>query len=194
MDAARWLRMRKLFDAAATLDPASRDAWLNGATTDAALRDAVRKLLAAHDAEVIPDDARVATALANALGAAELAHDATIGGFRIERLLGEGGMGRVYLATRPIGGAVQRVALKIVPFAVHDRRTIERLRHERAILASLDHPNIARLIDAGELPDERPYFAMEYVDGVSIARYCDAHTLDLRARLALFADVCDAVA
>ena len=197
-EASRWNKVRRVFDDALAVEPALRDAYLRKTVDDEAMLVAVHRLIAAHAEYTrttsVPGAINLVNVLDSILTGADTEAHADVGGFRIERLLGEGGMGRVYLATRPVDGAAQRVALKIVPFAVHDRRTIERLRHERAILASLDHPNIARLIDAGELPDERPYFAMEYVDGVSIARYCDEHTLDLRARLALFADVCDAVA
>ncbi|HSX60880.1 MAG TPA: serine/threonine-protein kinase, partial [Tahibacter sp.] len=101
---------------------------------------------------------------------------------------------RVYLATRELGDTTQHVALKIVPRAADGRRLVEQLRRERSILAGLDHPHIARFIDAGELPDGRPFFAMEYVDGVPLTRHCDEASLDLRARIALFLDVCDAVA
>ncbi|MDC8011051.1 serine/threonine protein kinase [Tahibacter soli] len=197
-DARRWTKLRRLFDDVLAVEPGLRDDYLRRAADDDAMYAAVRDLVSVHDAFTGSDgtlgDANIANAFGGVLREAELARDQVIDGFRIERLLGEGGMGRVYLAQRHVAGVVQRVALKIVPFAVRERRTIERLRHERAILATLDHPNIARLIDAGELPDERPYYAMEYVDGIAITRYCDERALDLRARLALFADVCDAVA
>ncbi|MDC8011053.1 serine/threonine-protein kinase [Tahibacter soli] len=194
----RWTTVRRLFDEALSLDPAARDAYLRRAAADEAVLAAVYRLIAAHEAFTGTGEAPGADPVARAIDAmlrdGDLDAGAQIAEFRLERLLGEGGMGRVYLAQRQVAGVVQRVALKIVPFAVHERRTIERLRHERAILATLDHPGIARLIDAGELPDERPYFAMEYVDGVAITRYCDERTLDLCARLTLFADVCEAVA
>lgn len=194
----RWCRVRELFDQAIAHDGAARDAWLRAAADDEAIYTAASRLVHVHDAFTSTTDtiggAIVADAIDDLIARAGFVRDDIVGGFRIERLIGEGGMGRVYLATRPVGGALQHVALKVVPFVVNDPRTIERLRLERAILATLEHPNIARLIDAGELPDERPYFAMEYVDGVAITRYCDERGLDLRARLALFADACEAVA
>jgi serine/threonine protein kinase len=197
-DTAFWRRARELFLAATTLPPEDRDAFLRDADADTAVRTAVLRLLALHSdvtgsvGTVAPE--ALTEALDDVLDRAGRTSDTAVADFRLERVLGEGGMGRVYLAVRDVGGSTQRVALKIVPSASHGRRFIERLRRERSILAGLDHPHIARLIDAGELPDGRPYFAMEYVDGVPIAQYCDQAQLDLRGRLALFLDVCDAVA
>ena len=197
-DTAFWRRARELFLAATTLPPEDRDAFLRDADAGTAVRTAVLRLLALHG-DVTGSVGTVAPeaptgALDGVPDRAGRTSDTAVADFRLERVLGEGGMGRVYLAVRDVGGTTQRVALKIVPSASHGRRFIERLRRERSILAGLDHPHIARLIDAGELPDGRPYFAMEYVDGVPIAQYCDQAQLDLHGRLALFLDVCDAVA
>ncbi len=197
LDDHRWQRMRQLFLDISLLDTAAREACLSG--EDESVAAAVRRLLALHDEMTgsgTSDQAQppIAAALAAAYDRSLQQNDITIAQFRLERLLGEGGMGRVYLAQREIGGSVQRVALKIVPLAIRTPRLIEQLRRERAILAGLDHPHIARLIDAGELPDGHPYFAMEYVAGIPLLRYCDEAGLDLRARLTLFLDVCDAVA
>ncbi|WP_257389068.1 serine/threonine-protein kinase, partial [Tahibacter caeni] len=195
LDDERWQRMRRLFLEISTLDASGREACLAG--EDGQVAAAVRRLLTLHD-EMTGTGDRAPPPLADALSAVDdraLQGDgATIAQFRVERLLGEGGMGRVYLAQREIGGNLQRVALKIVPLAMRTPRLVEQLKRERAILAGLDHPHIARLIDAGELPDGRPYFAMEYVAGVPLLRYCDENRLDLRARVALFLDVCEAVA
>lgn len=195
---ALWRRARELFLAATALPSRERDAFLRDADADAAVRTAVSRLLALHGdvtgaVGAIEPDA-LADALVDVFDRAGHASDVAIADFRVERLLGEGGMGRVYLAVREVGGTTQRVALKIVPSATYGRRLIERMHRERSILAGLDHPNIARLIDAGELPDGRPYFAMEYVDGLPLLRHCDRARLDLRARLTLFLDICEAVA
>jgi len=197
LDDHRWQRMRQLFLEISPLGNAAREACLTG--EDESVAAAVRRLLALHDEMTgsgTGDSERppIAAALSAAYDKALHRDGTTIAQFRLERLLGEGGMGRVYLAQREIGGNVQRVALKIVPLAIRTPRLIGQLRRERAILAGLDHPHIARLIDAGELPDGHPYFAMEYVDGIPLLRYCDEAGLDLRARLKLFLDVCDAVA
>jgi serine/threonine protein kinase len=118
-----------------------------------------------------------------------------VGSYRIERVIGEGGMGTVYLAHRDDGEFDQRVALKVVRHGLHlDSRIVRRFREERQILAALNHPGIARLLDGGITDDGLPYFAMDLVDGVPIDRYCDARGCTVDDRLELFARVCDAVA
>jgi serine/threonine protein kinase len=118
-----------------------------------------------------------------------------VGPYRIDRLIGEGGMGMVYLAHRDDGEFNQRVALKLIRRGLHlDARIVRRFREERQILAALSHPGIARLFDGGLTEDNLPYFAMEFVEGLPIDRYCDAQNLAVEARLDLFARVCDAVA
>lgn len=195
-----WRTMQRLFDEALAHPPAERGAYVDAEAGSAEIAEAVHRLLAAHaDYPATQDIVRGSHTLALALRAftrqGQLQPGAELdGGYRIESLLGSGGMGSVYLATRSVGGSVQRVALKIAPPAPDHARVVEHLRRERAILAGLDHPNIARLIDAGELTGGHPYFAMEYVDGTRITHYCDEHGLGLPARLALFATVCDAVA
>jgi serine/threonine protein kinase len=116
----------------------------------------------------------------------------SIGPFKILSIIGEGGMGVVYLAqqTSPVR---RRVALKIVKPGMDTNQVIARFEAERQALAMMDHPGIARVYEAGATPDGRPYFAMELVRGESITEYCDRHKLDTRARLELFADLCDAI-
>jgi eukaryotic-like serine/threonine-protein kinase len=116
-----------------------------------------------------------------------------IGPYRILRTLGEGGMGEVFLAERADAEFDQLVAVKIVRGGGFARSVQSRLRIERQILAHLDHPNIAHLLDGGTLPDETAYIVMEYVDGAPIDAYCDGHRLDVPARLRLFQVVCGAV-
>ncbi len=117
----------------------------------------------------------------------------TLGAFRVAERIGRGGMGVVYRGTREGADFSQDVALKLIRrgFDFDDIRT--RFLRERRILARLDHPNLARFIDGGVAPDGRPWFALEFVRGEPIARWCDAHALDLRARVTLFLDVCAAV-
>jgi serine/threonine protein kinase len=197
-DAELWRRARQVFLDISTLGAAERENFLQNIDTDGAVIDAVRRLLARQDeatdgpAAFAPTG--IADALAAALDSADRESSTALGEFHIERTLGEGGMGRVYLAVRHTGEVVQRVALKVVPPAACRPRLIEQLRRERVILAGLDHPHIAGLIDAGELPDGRPYFAMEYVDGVPLTRHCDEAALSFARRIALFLDVVDAVA
>ena len=115
-----------------------------------------------------------------------------IGPYRIERLLGRGGMGAVYLAVR-IDEFEKHVALKILKRGMNTQAVVRRFRHERQILAHLDHPNIAKLLDGGTTRDGLPYFAMEYVEGETIDRYCDHHQLTVGKRLELIRKVCSAV-
>ncbi len=116
----------------------------------------------------------------------------SIGSYRLLELIGEGGMGEVYLAEQT--GAIQRmVALKVIKQGMDTREVVARFEAERQALALMDHPCIARVFDAGATDQGRPYFVMEYVRGLPITEYCDRHRLDMRDRLKLFARVCDGV-
>jgi len=116
-----------------------------------------------------------------------------IGPYRVLGTLGAGGMGEVYLAERADAEFEQRVAIKVVQAGPFGRSVQSRLKIERQILAQLDHPNIAHLLDGGTLPDGTAYLVMEYIDGVPIDAFCDSQRLDVRARLELFVTVCAAV-
>ncbi len=115
-----------------------------------------------------------------------------IGPYRLDRTIGEGGMGTVWLASQetPIR---RTVALKVVKLGMDTKDVIARFESERQALALMDHPNIAKVLDAGASADGRPYFVMEYVRGVSITQYCDERRLSSRDRMALFITVCQAV-
>ncbi|HIG74831.1 MAG TPA: serine/threonine protein kinase [Bacteroidetes bacterium] len=117
-----------------------------------------------------------------------------IGAFRVERVIGEGGMGRVYAASRDDGAFEQTVALKVVKRGMDTEAVLRRFEAERRILARLRHPGIARLIDGGETEDGRPYVAMELVDGDPLTAYADRFSLGVEDRVRLLAQVCDAVA
>jgi len=124
--------------------------------------------------------------------AAESATPESIGPYRIERLLGEGGMGRVYLAHQET--PVRRtVALKLIKPGVESKPTLARFEAERQSLELMDHPSIARVLDAGETQDRRPYFVMEYVHGMSITRFCNEKQLSTKGRIDLMIRVCEAV-
>jgi eukaryotic-like serine/threonine-protein kinase len=185
-------RIEDLFEAALDTPPDSRDEWLVTACAgDDALLLEVRSLLAAHELEdgaVDRSVGRFATSLIQ-----DTFRGREIGPYRIVRELGRGGMGVVYLAERVDGQFERQVAIKLMrsgPGAVELHR---RFLAERQILASLDHPNIAALLDGGVTDGQMPYLVMEYVEGVPITEYCDAHRLDLAARLRLFQAVCAAV-
>src|SRR3979411_3063379 len=114
-----------------------------------------------------------------------------IGPYRVLRTLGVGGMGEVFLAERADAEFEQQVAIKVV-YGGH-QGVQSRLKIEPQILAQLDHPNIAHLLDGGSLPDGTAYIVMEYVDGIPIDTFCDSNRLDIVARLKLFQTICAAV-
>ncbi len=118
----------------------------------------------------------------------------TIEHYRVIRRLGQGGMGEVHLAERADGEFQQQVAIKtLLPMFAESPQVLNRLLAERQILAHLNHPNIARLLDGGSDAQGVPYLVMEYVDGLRVDRYCDEHQLSVQQRVALFLKVCDAI-
>jgi eukaryotic-like serine/threonine-protein kinase len=123
----------------------------------------------------------------------DVSPDGHLGAYRLIRELGHGGMGAVYLGVRNDDAFQKRVAIKVLKRGMDTESIVRRFRHERQILASLEHPFIAGLLDGGTTPDGRPYFAMEYVEGQPIVDYCDARQLDTARRLDIFRNVCAAV-
>jgi len=115
-----------------------------------------------------------------------------LGRYKLLSILGEGGFGMVYLAEQehPIR---RLVALKVIKPGMDTKQVVARFETERQALALLDHPNIAQVYDAGTTEAGRPYFAMEYVEGIPITEYCDRHTLGTRERLRLFLPLCEAI-
>ena len=187
MDSARFARIEALFHGALERPAAERDAFLQASEPDPEVRAEVSRLLA----KAAGNDATLLGAIA-AAAAVPHASPQTIGPYRVLRELGVGGMGTVLLAERSLGDTRQKVALKLIRgFPTSQAR--ERLARERNLLAELNHPNIAGLLDAGETDDQTPYLAMEYVEGVALHRYCGEHDLGLRERLALFTQLCRAV-
>jgi len=200
MDAARWERLSRLFDAALDLPQAQQEAYIvENCTGDAELAAALRRMLAA-DAEAASGDF-LETPMGPLLPGQwreETAQPADyapgsrqFGPYRLLRLIGQGGMGEVHLAERADGAFEQRVALKLLPHPTPG--LMQRFRQERQILAQLEHPHIARLLDGGVGEFNVPYFAMEFVDGEPITRHVQQRVLDLRQVLALFLKICDAV-
>ena len=121
-----------------------------------------------------------------------LGHPRQVGPYKIQEVIGQGGMGVVYVAEE-IGPLRRRVALKLVKVGMDTREVLARFESERQALALMSHPNIARVLGAGATETGRPYFVMEYVPGVPITRFCDQHRLNTKERLLLFLQVCDAV-
>ena len=192
MDEQRWSRLQDIFAQARAAEGDERVRLLNEIeATQPDLADEVRSLLAA-DAQTGVMDV-VAPRLSALSRVLEPAAPQRVGPYRVIRELGRGGMGVVYLAERADGQFEQQVAIKLIGTANADDPLHRRFLAERQILAGLVHPNIARLLDGGITDDGRPYFVLEYVDGLPITTWCDEHRLDIRARLRLFADVCGAV-
>ena len=117
---------------------------------------------------------------------------AVIGSYRLIQLLGNGGMGEVWLAEQkqPVR---RRVAIKLIKAGMDTREVVARFESERQALALMDHPAIAKVFDAGSTPEGRPYFVMEFVSGIPITTYCDKQKLTMRQRLELFVRVCEGV-
>jgi serine/threonine-protein kinase len=198
MPTARWTQIQTLFDAALERPPDERDAFLRAACTDAPdLLAEVRSLLAADaDAHPLLDSlALEAVALPAGLLPEGIlpAGGERVGPYRVVRPLGRGGMGAVFLATRADGQFDQQVALKLIRGGAASTQIVRRFRSERQILARLNHPHVARLYDGGLTDDGQPYFAMEYVDGAPLGRYCDAHGASVDERIRLLRTVCTAV-
>jgi eukaryotic-like serine/threonine-protein kinase len=192
--------LSRLLDAALDLPPAERVAWVDTLDhTHDELKPRLRALLA-RAAEV---ESRDFLGSLPAIDGSddELADSHTpvaaggrVGPYQLRRQLGAGGMGTVWLATRADGLFERSIALKLPHRGMFGADLAERMARERGILAGLDHPNIARLYDAGLTDDGQPYLALEYVEGVAVDEYCRARQCDLRERLRLFLQVADAVA
>ncbi len=196
MTSQRWKQVTRLFTNALALPAEERAAFLAAECgSDDAVRAEVEALLAAHhEAETLQrfeEPAITQTQREELLDPPMKGR--RIGAYRIVRELGRGGMGAVYLAERVDEQFLQQVAIKIIHRDVEFGDLQHRFQQERQILAQLNHPNIARLLDGGVSQDGRPYIVMEYVDGTPITEYCDAHGLSVMGRLELFQTVCDAV-
>ena len=192
--AADWKRLSPLLDQALDLAPGERAAWLDGLPAEHAdLRESLAELLAARAGIETDEFLNRLPEFSAAPVAISLGAGSEVGPYRLLRELGSGGTSSVWLAER-IDGTIQRkVALKLPHLGLVDRGIEQRIAREREILASLEHPNIARLYDAGIDERGRPYLALEYVDGVTPDEYCRTERLDLRQKLELFLNILRAV-
>ncbi|HYC61368.1 MAG TPA: protein kinase [Thermoanaerobaculia bacterium] len=181
-----WDEVRTLFHEASERSADSRAELL--AAADPQVRAEVEELLQAHD-DASPFLEHSVWELLDAHEGERLA-GSLIGPYRVVKQLGRGGMGTVFLAVREHAEFTQRVAIKLVRGG---EMLVQRFRQERQILASLEHPNIARLLDGGTTVDGLPYLVMEYVDGTPIDEYCRARNLSVGEKLRLFLQLCDAV-
>ena len=196
---ARFAELGRLFDSAVQALPQTREAILaDTESRDPELARELRALLAAHEGEhslgALALDVIAAPEAEDPLLAGDAEREGLhLGPWAIGRRIGAGGMGTVHEAVRADDQYQQRVAVKFLRRVTDGDDAARRFRSERQILASLQHPRIAALLDGGVTPDGQPYFVMEHIDGAPITIWCDARALDVRARLRLFVDVCDAV-
>ena len=191
--AERWARVERLFDEALTLPPPLRAELLaRHARNDDRLVQDVQALLDQIQTRGDLLDRAAAQNIVGKLAAPSLAMGTRVGPWRVLGFVGRGGMGEVYQAERCDGQFQQAAALKFIRREAVDQ--LDRFHEERRLLARLDHPGIARLIDGGLSEDGRPWMAMEWVEGVSITDWCRDHEAGLRQRLGVFLQVCEAVA
>ena len=201
MNTDTWQHMKTLFHAALELGAEERAAFLAQACgSDVALRSRVEKLLDSHDdagSFLVSPAVMDAGVIVAADEVERNCHNERIGqrigSYEILREIGRGGMGTVFLAVRADDQYRKEVAIKLVNRGMDTDTILRRFVMERQILANLEHPNIARLLDGGTTNDGLPYFVMEHVEGETINRYCDHHSLNTLERLQLFRQVCEAV-
>ncbi len=196
MNPDRWRRVKELFQQALDRPVDERDAFIDAATTeDEPLRREVRTLLSSHDSssEFLNEPPSAAAAEVTAQRDVASRVGERIGPYKVLRLIGRGGTGSVYLAVRDDDEFQRRVAIKLVRRGMATSDILRRFRSERQILASIDHPYIARLLDGGSTDEGVPYFVMEYIEGEPINVYCDSNRLSIEERLELFCQACSAV-
>ena len=193
MNAENWEKIRFAFHAAIDLPPEKRGLYLDQACPDAALRQEVESLLKAHrEAGDRLDDASLKVTADALLDSSDPWIGTFIGPYQVIAPIGQGGMGAVYRAVRVEEQYIKQVAIKLLRPGLGDDSYQRRFMNERQIMASLEHPNIARLLDIGTVKG-LPYFIMEYIEGEHIDDYCDHRRLTTRGRLNLFLQVCSAV-
>ncbi len=198
MTPERWAQIRQIFDGALERPQQDRAAYLRvTCARDEELRREVESLLSNYEGseEFLNTPA---VDLSRALAtfeehSAELPMIPRVGPYQLERRIGRGGMGTVWLATRFDHEYEKKVAVKMVKQGMDSHEILRRFRMERQVLAGLDHSNIARLIDGGSTPEGLPYLVMEYVEGTPIDQYCENRQITITERLKLFRDVCAAV-
>lgn len=193
MDRKRWQQIDSVLQAALEIEPAERLRFVeNKCDGDDDLAREVMSYLELHDdAEDFIEQPAISQ-LSDPIFSSDL-KDVRIGNYRLTREIGRGGMGAVYLATRDDLQFRQTVALKVMKRGMDTDEILDRFRQERQILADLNHPNIARLIDGGTTDDGLPYFAMEFVDGIPIDKFFEAGETNIEKQLEIFRAVCSAI-
>jgi eukaryotic-like serine/threonine-protein kinase len=196
MKAEVWQQVREILDHAIALPANERCSYLEQACNgNSELRGEVESLLRSHEdaGSIFLKDPALDLKSAIAAAPAQSRIGRHIGAYEIVEEIGHGGMGEVYRAVRADGQYDKQVAIKLVRVGLDTPALVERFRHERQILATLDHPNIARLIDGGATEEGVPYLVMELIEGRPIDEYCAEHYLEIKERLELFLQVCASV-
>lgn len=198
MTPERYSQVKSLFQLVLDQPPQQRAEFLDRACgSDRELYRQVRELLKSDSTSESflekPAITPISKVLADAAADMHEPMPARIGPYATHKLLGSGGMGAVYLASRADQSYNKQVAIKVIHKGMDSDGILQRFRRERQIVASLDHPNIARLLDGGATDDARPYIVMEYVEGMPIDAWCDQKRLNTRQRLELFLQICDAI-
>ncbi len=201
MSPERWQQIEEIFQHALDLSVSERVSYLaEKCVEDDELRSEVEKLLLQfEDASSFIETPAYSDSQAGVLSSLMQFDEedpmlgTLLGNYKIEREIGRGGMGAVYQAIRADGEFRRKVAIKIVKRGMDTDFILRRFRNERQILATLEHPYITRLLDGGTTADGRPYFVMDYIEGLPLYRYCDKNCLDINQRLRLFIKVCEAV-
>jgi non-specific serine/threonine protein kinase/serine/threonine-protein kinase len=198
MTPERYSQVKSLFQLVLEQPAGGRAAFLERACgADRDLYERVRELVksdsTSEDFLEKPAITPISKLMEEAAAEADEKMPATIGPYALQRPIGSGGMGHVYLAVRADKSYDKQVAIKVIRKGMETDRILQRFRRERQIVASLDHAHIARMLDGGATADGRPYFVMEYVDGHPIDQWCDQKRLPIEQRLRLFLQVCDAI-
>jgi serine/threonine protein kinase/Tfp pilus assembly protein PilF len=210
MNSTRWQQIEEIFQSALDLEPAERSRFVSETCeADVELKSEVEKLIAQYEEadNFIESPVWTNSDLFDSAAQKSFAKKVEssngqktdpmlgrrFGAFVLTHELGRGGMGAVYLATRADGEFRQEVAVKLIKRGMDSDFIIRRFRHERQILAALEHPHIARLLDGGTTDDGLPFFVMEFIAGEPLYKYCDAHKLNVSERLQLFRQICSAV-
>jgi serine/threonine protein kinase/Tfp pilus assembly protein PilF len=176
-------KIETIFHTATVFTGKEREEYLDKACAEeSALRTEIEELLAHFDAENTTAEKEL-----------DAMRGRVVGAYRLIREIGRGGMGAVYLAERADGIFKTKAAVKLIKRGMDTDSILRRFRNERQILAALNHPNIARLLDGGTTPDGLPYFVMEFIEGKPLFQFCDENNLDIKKRLGIFREVCDAV-
>lgn len=194
MDSDLWERVKDIFIIAVSLEKEKRDKYIKDACgNNEALKQEIKSLISSFEnsGEFLDNPEKDLNFSSPPENDPYL--NKTIGSYKIEKVIAEGGMGRVYLGIRTDKEFSQKVAIKLIKYDDKSAYLLQRFQNERQTLANLNHPYIANLLDGGTTEDGIPYFIMEYIEGIPVTEYCDNNCLTIEDRLLLFQKICSAV-